>query len=375
MNRRQYMGWALFLIASLSFLGGIIGGFLGIGVLDRILFPGSISRDVILQESSVIIDVVDKLEPSVVSISSEAAPTQDIFGREFEGRSGAGTGIIISKDGLILTNKHVVPVDSEISVTLSDGQLVEDAVVIDRDPFNDIAYLKIETDEELEPAELGDSDQVVTGQRVIAIGNVLGQFSNSVTSGIISAIGRPVLATDRTGTEVEQLQGLLQTDAAINPGNSGGPLVNIQGQVIGINTAVAGNAENIGFAIPINQVKAGIASIEEEGRLIRPYLGVRYINIDSAVARDEDLDVSDGALLIGSSSQPAILPGSPAEEAGLLEGDIIVAVDGQDIDRKSPLGVKLSRYRAGETIELAILRDGEELDIDVTLEEAPEDLF
>ena len=204
---------------------------------------------------------------------------------------------------------------------------------------------------------------------------MLGQFSNSVTSGIISAIGRPVLATDRTGTEVEQLQGLLQTDAAINPGNSGGPLVNIQGQVIGINTAVAGNAENIGFAIPINQVKAGIASIEEEGRLIRPYLGVRYINIDSAVARDEDLDVSDGALLIGSRSQPAILPGSPAEEAGLLEGDIIVAVDGQDIDRKSPLGVKLSRYRAGETIELAILRDGEELDIDVTLEEAPEDLF
>lgn len=371
--KRKYAGWSLFLVASLSFLGGIIGGFLGIGVLDRILFPGDANRDVILQESSVIIDVASQLEPSVVSITAESAPTQDIFGRDFEGRSGAGTGIIISEDGLIMTNKHVVPSDSEITVTLWDDVLVDDVEVVDRDPFNDIAYLRIRTEEELQPAELGDSDQVVTGQRVIAIGNVLGQFSNSVTSGIISAIGRPVLASDGTGSEIEQLQGLLQTDAAINPGNSGGPLVNIQGQVIGVNTAVAGNAEGIGFAIPINQVRAGIESIEREGRLVRPYLGVRYVNIDSQVARDEDLDVQDGALIV-SGSQTAIIEDSPADQAGLEEGDIIVRIDGEDIDRESPLSVRLSRYQVGDKIEIEIIREGEEISLEAVLEEVPNGL-
>ncbi|MEX0934583.1 MAG: trypsin-like peptidase domain-containing protein [Candidatus Saccharimonadales bacterium] len=365
-NKMVWLGVPLVVVV--SFVGGIIGGFLGVGVLDEMLFGVDRSREVILQESSAIIDVVNQLEPSVVNITSEGAPRYDIFGREFEGRGGAGTGIIISEDGLIITNKHVVPENSRIAVTLYDDTFYEDVEVIARDPFNDIAYLRIDSDEDLMPAELGDSDQVMVGQKVVAIGNVLGRFSNTVTTGIISAIGRPVIATG-DGIESESLEGLFQTDAAINPGNSGGPLVNIQGQVIAINTAVAGGAENIGFAIPINQAKGGIASILESGRLIKPFLGVRYITLNSQIAQNRDIDINEGALLVGDDEAAAIVEGSPAEAAGLEAGDVIIKVDDVDVDRKQPLSVILGRYKAGDNIELVVIRGGEELNIGVVLAE------
>ncbi|MEX0748440.1 MAG: trypsin-like peptidase domain-containing protein [Candidatus Saccharimonadales bacterium] len=366
------IGWVLFAVATLAFLGGIIGGFLGIGVLDRMLFGNAMNREVVLQESSVIIDVANQLEPSVVSITAEGAPQTDIFGREFEGRSGAGTGIIISADGLILTNRHVVPEDSDISVTLADGSLYDDVAVVARDPLNDIAYLKLATESELTPAELGDSDQVVVGQRVIAIGNVLGRFSNSVTSGIISAIGRPITANTGNGSlDTEQLHGLLQTDAAINPGNSGGPLVNIEGQVIGVNTAVAGGAENIGFAIPINQVKAGIESIMTQGRLVKPYLGIRYVTLNRQIAAAEGLDIDEGAYITAATDQNAVLPDSPAATAGLRAGDIIVAVNGAPVDYARPLAVHMSRFQAGDELELNVFRKQQQIEVAVKLAEIP----
>ncbi|MEX0668343.1 MAG: trypsin-like peptidase domain-containing protein [Candidatus Saccharimonadales bacterium] len=365
-SKMVWLGVSLVIVV--SFIGGIIGGFLGVGVLDEILFDTDRSRDVILQESSAIIDVVNQLEPSVVNITSEGVPRYDIFGHEFEGRGGAGTGIIISEDGLIITNKHVAPENSSIAVTLHDDTFYEDVEVVARDPFNDIAYLRIDSDKDLIPAELADSDKVIVGQKAVAIGNVLGRFSNTVTTGIISAIGRPVVAAG-DGIEAESLEGLFQTDAAINPGNSGGPLVNVQGQVIGINTAVAGGVDNIGFAIPINQAKGGIASILENGRLIKPFLGVRYITLNAQTARSQGIDIDKGALLVGDDEAGAIVEDSPAEAAGLEAGDVIVKVDDVDVNRQQPLSVILGRYKAGDSLELVVIRNDQELNIEVVLAE------
>lgn len=366
-------GWIIFILGVLSFLGGALGGFLSIGLLDDVLFDRDSSREVVLQESAVIIDTVEELEPSVVSIESEGGPQVDIFGREFETPSGAGTGVVVSGDGVVLTNRHVVPEESEITITTSDGTVYEDVEVIDRDPFIDIAYLQLETEEELKAVEIGDSDQVSVGQRVLAIGNALGEFSNTVTSGIISGIGRPIVARGQ-GQQTEQLQGLFQTDAAINPGNSGGPLVNIQGQVIGINTAVAGEAEGIGFAIPINQITAGLESIEEEGRLIKPFLGVRYFMLSPNIADEVGLEVDEGAYLSDDATESPIVEGSPADAAGLEAGDVITHVDGNEINRSNNLATALGRYRAGDEVELRYIRDGEEYSVDVELDEAPTDL-
>lgn len=352
-----------------ALLGGLIGGFLGIFFInDYFSLSKDRSRQVVLEESSAIIEVAGKLKPSVVSIVTEI-PQLDHFGQVRGTQSGAGTGIIIREDGLILTNKHVIPESSsKITVVGSDGQEYEGSVLA-RDPFNDIAYVKI-AGNGFTPAELGDSDQVVVGQKVVAIGNALGEFDNTVTSGIISGIGRPVTAGDATG-EVERLQDLFQTDAAINPGNSGGPLVDINGKVIGMNTAIADNAENIGFAIPINQAKAGIVSVENTGKLTKPYLGVRYVSITKEYAKANSLPVEQGAYVIGGDSRPAIIDGSPAAKAGLREKDIIVKVNGQDVTKTSSLVTLIGKYQVGDEIVLRILREGQPQEVKVKLEELP----
>lgn len=370
--RARLIGWGLFALVLMSFFGGILGGFLGVGLLDGVLFDSRSSREVVLEESSVIIDTVEELEPSVVSIESEGATRTDIFGREFEGSERAGSGVIVSSDGIVLTNRHVVPGDSAVSITTSDGEVYDDVEVIDRDPFIDIAYLQLEG-KGFEAAEIGDADQVEVGQRVIAIGYALGEFRNTVTSGIISGIGRPVVARGNN-LETERLQGLFQTDAAINQGNSGGPLSNIEGQVIGINTAVAGNAEGIGFAIPINQITAGLESIREEGRLIKPYLGVQYIMLTPSVAEEENLDITEGAYLLDTPGESPVLADSPAQAAGLQAGDIIVAVEGTEITQEYSLATALTQYQAGEEIELTYVRGGQEETVSLELGEAPSDL-
>lgn len=369
----RHVGWGIFILAVVSFFGGLIGGFLGVGVLDDLVFDSDTSREVTLQESSVITNIAQELRPSVVSIETESAPRFDMFGREFNQRTGSATGVIVSKDGIVLTNKHVVPDNGKIIVRDHQGKVYKDVEVIDRDPFNDIAYLRIRTGGELQPAELGDSDQVEVGQRVIAIGNALGVFSNTVTSGIISGIGRPVTATGGGGG-AEQLQGLFQTDAAINPGNSGGPLVNIAGQVIGLNTAIAGDAENIGFAIPINQVTPGLESIREHGRIIKPFLGIRYVTVDSQIAKRFDLDVTKGAYVPESGGRPSIVPDSPADEAGIQPGDVITAINGKPIDQENNLALAIIQHQAGETVSVTLNRNGKEQTVEVTLDEAPDDL-
>lgn len=334
-------------------------------------FPGVIpvdKRQILVQERSAMVAVAERVAPSVVSITSESQADGLL-----RGQSGAGTGIIISEDGLILTNKHVVPADAtRFSVFTSDGKEYQDAKVVARDVLNDVAFVRINA-KGLRAAELGDSSQVSVGQKVVAIGNALGQFQNTVTEGIISGLGRPIIAGDAAGTRFESLENLLQTDAAINPGNSGGPLVNLEGQVIGINTAIAGDGQNLGFAIPINEAKAAIASVKERGRIVRPYLGVRYIAITRDIAQRNDLPVESGAW-VAAEEAAAVISGSPAAKAGFKSGDIITKVGSAKVDARNSLTALIGRHRVGDQVTLTVIRDRRTLKVKVTLEEAPQSL-
>ncbi len=337
-----------------------------------------------INESQLVNAIANNVGPSVVSVNvtSKAQQSFDFFGYSTGGgtQESAGTGIIISDDGFILTNRHVVPAGtSSVSVTLSDGTQLDNVDVIgrtaDSDPL-DVAFLKI-TDakgHKLTKATLADSANVQVGDRVVAIGNALGQFQNTVTSGIISGYGRSVEAGDSSGAgATETLQNLFQTDAAINQGNSGGPLVNINGEVIGVNTAVAGSgAQNIGFAIPINDVKGLVTSVLNKGKLERPYLGVRYVNLTDDYAYQYNLTTKRGAYIVPSRNGAAsIQKGSPADKAGLKEKDIITKIDGTAIDEKNSLTSLIGRKTVGDEVTLTVVRDGKEQTIKVRLEAAP----
>jgi serine protease Do len=253
---------------------------------------------------------------------------------------------------------------------MSDGKQYTGAKVVSRDPLNDIAFIKINASG-LPAAKLGDSTKVEVGQQVVAIGNALGQFQNSVTSGIISGIGRPITAGDQ-GSASEELSNLFQTDAAINPGNSGGPLVNLAGEVIGMNTAVAGQgSQNIGFAIPMNEVVPLIAGVKSSGKIVRPYIGVRYVLLTPEIAASNDLKTTSGAWLVGTTGVPAVIAGGPADKAGIKDGDIITKIDGKSIDEShSPLSL-IAGKKVGDKIVLTVVRDGKTQTISVTLQEAP----
>lgn len=329
------------------------------------------------QEGGLITRIVDEVGRSVVSINVVSSGRQQtFFGSIPVERESAGTGFIISDDGVVVTNRHVVPESADnISVTLSDGTELDDVTVIgrtsDSDPL-DIAFLKIndKKDKELSPAKLGDSTKVEVGQRVVAIGNALGQFQNTVTSGIISGYGRSVQTAGEQG--VDTLQNLFQTDASINEGNSGGPLVNMQGEVIGINTAVAGGAENIGFAIPISDVQGLVKSVLEKGELLRPYLGIRYITLTDDIAYRLNLDTKRGAYIVPQSGgTDSVIQGSPADKAGLKEKDIVIRVNDINIDEKNSLASVLGRFSVGDKVNLTVVRGNETINVDVTLEAAP----
>ncbi|MFO0862711.1 MAG: trypsin-like peptidase domain-containing protein [Candidatus Saccharibacteria bacterium] len=326
------------------------------------------SKNIVVSEQNATIDIAKKVSPSVVSITSSVTQ-QDMFGRTTSGEA-AGTGIIISSDGLILTNKHVVADGGNFSVITSDGKEYKNAKLLASDPTNDIAFLKIDASG-LQPATLGDSSKVEVGSFVVAIGNALGQFQNTVTTGVISGKARPVTAGDGQGAS-ERLTNLFQTDAAINPGNSGGPLVNIDGQVIGMNTAVAGQgSQGIGFAIPVNDIKADITSLQEKGKLVRAYLGVRYIPITASFAQENGLGVTYGAYIHGSGNTLAVISGSPAAKAGLKEGDIILKVNDIKIDENSSLSSAVNQFKVGDTVTLTVFRDGKEQQLKVQLAENP----
>lgn len=352
------------IVLAIGLIGGALGGalFVRYGAkhipVDR--------KQVLVEQSSAVTEVVKKVSPSVVSITSEST-AQNFFGQS-QSVEGAGSGVIVSDDGLILTNKHVVSeTNASYTVFTSDGKQYKAAVVA-RDPINDIAFIRISA-KGVKAADLGDSSQLAVGQAVVAIGNALGQFQNTATQGIISGLGRPIVAGG--GGTAESLQNLIQTDAAINPGNSGGPLVDLEGRVIGINTAVSGEGQNIGFAIPINDAKPLIDSVKKEGKIVRPYLGVRYIPITKEIAEANKLPTNQGAYISGSASSPAIVAGSPAEKAGLKQGDIIVKIGNDEVSEKNALTTLIARHKVGEKVQLTIIRDGKSQTVDVTLEAAP----
>lgn len=329
-------------------------------------------RQTVVQEGDVIADVAQKVGPSVVSIITEQQSTlrSSLYGTRTRTSQAAGTGFIIDSSGLLLTNKHVVPEGtSMVSVITSAGTRYDKVEVIGRDPLNDLAVLKVSNAKDFTAVKLGDSDVVRTGQKVIAIGNALGQFQNTVTSGIISGMGRPIEAGDEEGSATEQLTNLFQTDAAINSGNSGGPLLNFNGEVIGINTAVAADAENIGFSIPVNEAKGIIESVKTTGKLSRPYIGVQYRMLDPDSASELNLDVKKGAYI--SKETGSVVSGSPAEKAGLKAGDVITAVNSVELNETISLASAVGRFKVGETVELKVVRAGKELKIKLTLAEAP----
>ena len=313
----------------------------------------------------VITSIAESVSPSVVSIVTNVT-TQTIFGAT-KGEA-AGTGIIVSKDGYVLTNKHVVSGADKVEVILSDGTSYTNVTVVGSDPLNDIAFLKINGVDNLSPAELGDSATTRVGQEVVAIGNSLGQYQTTVTSGIISGKGRPITAGSEGTGETESLTDLLQTDAAINPGNSGGPLLNRSGQVIGVNTAVAANAQGIGFAIPINATKGALKQVLAGKGVERSYLGLRYVTLTPDVARQYNVSVTQGAYIIGAEGSPGVLPGSPADKAGLREKDIIKKVNNMTVGPQGGVSSLIGEYAPGDTVSLLVLRDGRELTLKATLE-------
>lgn len=330
-------------------------------------------KKIVTSQSQLISQIARTVDPSVVSVNVNVS---DALGLA----QASGTGIIIDRSGLIVTNRHVVPAGAtNVSVTLSDGTELKDVSVLGRTSDSDtldVAFLKINDTQghKLTPATLGNSSKVQVGDDVVAIGNALGQFQNTVTSGIISGYGRSLQAGDSSGSSAESLVDLFQTDAAINEGNSGGPLVNLNGQVIGINTAVAGGgAQNIGFAIPINDVKGLIDQVVKSGKFARPYLGVRYVQLTGDIASQFKLDVQDGAFIAPNSdpANPSILPDTPAAKAGLKVNDVITAVDGTKIDQQHSLTALLSQHQPGDKVRLTILRAGKTLHITVTLGTAP----
>lgn len=368
-NNKRTFGFKHAGIVALSFIAGIAGSWVGLGtgiVKPDVTQTITQNRDkIVLQQGEIFADVAERVSPSVVSIVTEI--NNDTPFGNFS-NEGAGTGIIISKDGYVLTNKHVIPENAtSVSVVQSDGTLYENVSVVGRDPLNDIAFLKINDVNDLVAAELGDSGKVQIGQQVIAIGNALGQFRNTVTSGIISGLGRPITAG--SGTDAERLEDLFQTDTAINPGNSGGPLLNLDGQVIGVNTAIAQRAEGIGFAIPINSAKGLIKTVTTDGKVSRAYIGVRYVTIDAELAKDRNLPVKRGAYIASQDEQNAVVPGGPADKAGIKNNDIIVKVNDTEINDRRGLAGLLAEFTPGDTVTLTILREGKQMEIKVKLEE------
>jgi len=361
-------------------------------------------------EESALIDAVEKASPAVVSIiatkdmpvyrQQTANPFGDNGANPFGGfffnfntpeldengnqvyqkqNIGGGSGFIITNDGLVATNKHVVAGDDmEYTVVTSDGTEYKSKIVA-RDTVLDIAVIQILDEKGGKPSnlpvvEFGKSDDLKIGQRVFAVGYALAEYANTVTSGIISAVGREITASDGL-MSAEHISNLIQTDAAINPGNSGGPLVNLAGQVVGINTAIAGNSEGIGFVIPIDEARPVLDSVLKNGKIVRPYIGVRYQMLTPEIAEQFNLQITQGARLIEDQKNnlPAVVKGSPANKAGLVVGDVILKINNEDLTMENDLRDVINKYDIGKELTLKIWRAGEEKEIKLTLVEQPQE--
>lgn len=362
----KYVTVIIFLLAG-CFAAGLGGGYVGshlggsLTVIDR--DAAKDGNAVVSKEEKDISAVATKVGPSVVSIVTTGESRSFYGGTQTQ--EGAGTGIILSKDGYILTNKHVIADSQQLSVIKSDGTVYRNARVIGTDPLNDLAFVKVDGVNDFRPATLGDSSSIRIGQNVVAIGNALGEFQNTVTSGIISGTGRPISA--QGGNSVETLTDLIQTDAAINPGNSGGPLTNLSGQVIGINTAVAEDSQGIGFSIPINSAKGIIKNLLKTGKVERAYLGINYISITPDTAKKYNLSVKKGAYVTNNDGT-SVISGSPADKAGIKDKDIITKVGDLTVGEHGSVASLVSEYSIGDTVRLTIIRGGKTMTVDVVLQ-------
>ncbi len=405
-------GIAALLVMGFFLSAGIIGGsgdeeenfwnglFESISDVSRENPDIPVSADNASIQEDLIVNAVKKAQPAVVSViitknvpileqyydDSVSSPFDDFFGpgSGFDFRVpqyrekgtekkevGGGSGFVVSSDGYIITNNHVVnEKDAEYTIFTNDGKKYP-AKVVAGDTLNDIAVLKIQA-KDLPYLTFGDSEKILVGQTAIAIGNPLLEFENSVSVGVVSGLSRSIVAGGGGG-QSEQLDGVIQTDAAINPGNSGGPLLNLKGEVIGVNVAVA-SAENIGFSLPSNLVKKTFESVKENGKIVRPYLGVRYIQINEQIKEVNKLSVDYGVLVARGKNEGelAVLPGSPADKAGLVENDIILEVDGKKLDKDSSLARIVAGKNVGDTIKLKVMSKGEEKEISVKLTEMKE---
>ncbi len=328
----------------------------------------------VLTEESVVTDVAEMASPSVVTVSIQTPARRILQLNPFGGISSRieggspqdiGSGFIISKDGLIVTNKHVVSVEGATYKVITSDNKEYDVAEINKDPANDLAIIKINADN-LVPVELGDSANLKVGQFVVAIGTALGEFRHTVTTGVISGLGRGITAGSAFEGYVERLDDVIQTDAAINPGNSGGPLLNSAGQVIGINVAVASGAQNIGFAIPINVIKEGLKQFEATGKFAaKSFLGVSYQMVSQQTAILNN--VPQGAYVLD------VVSPSAAEKAGIKIDDIIVEFNGEKVsDDPEGLSQLISKYKPGDEVSIKVWRDGQTLDLKATLSESSE---
>ncbi len=338
-------------------------------------------------EKSPVVQIAKKVCPAVITIviSRDLPKVEGYYFLPFGGENvimprlgngkkektkiGGGSGFIISQDGYILTSNHVVG-DKEADYTvIFEPERMYPAKVVSRDPINDAAFLKI-NEKDMPFLNLGDSDAIELGEEVVAVGNALGEFHDTVSTGVVSGLSRYITAFSDGGHQAENLRGLIQTDAAINPGNSGGPLVDMDGNVIGINTAMVMGAQNIGFAIPINYIKKDWEEVRKYGKVKRPFMGVKYILLNKEIAEKNKLPVNYGALIVREVlGEEPIIKGSSAEKGGLKEFDLILECQGEKIDEKNSLSQILQKYKIGDEIKLKVLREEKEIELKVKLDE------
>lgn len=316
---------------------------------------------VVVDEQSAVINVVEQASPAVVSIVTKSVDFDPLRG-PVNSEQGIGTGFIVKGSGVILTNNHVVSDEAVDYLVVTKDKKTYPVVKIFRDASNDIAILTLNASN-LPTVDLGDSSKLKVGQKVVAIGNALGRFDNTVTTGVVSGIGRGVTASDPFSAGSETLENVIQTDAALNPGNSGGPLLDLSGKVIGINFAVTQGAQNIGFVIPINIAKPILDGFLKEGRIVKAFLGVGYRMIDTSIGQLSNLP--PGAFV------QTVVKGSPAEKAGLKAGDIITKINNDAINSDNPLSREINGKKVGDSINITVNRDGQTLNFSATLEEAP----
>lgn len=364
--------------ASTLLLVLVLGALIGIGLyqasvkgylpfqanLPQIQTPLQEKVQTILTEENAVINVVEKSSSSVVAIGATKKVVNpfDPFSVPRNQSSTIGTGFVVSDKGIVVTNKHVViDTDTKYNVITKDGKKYE-VKKIYRDPILDLAIIQTDGGG-LSALELGDSSKLKVGQMVIAIGNALGKFTNTVTTGVVSGLGRRVVAGDPFSGSAESLDDLIQTDAAINPGNSGGPLLNSSGQVIGVNVATTEGAQNIGFAIPINAVKKIVDEFVTKGTVSRPFLGIKYrfISKDAAIM----YEVPPGAYI------QDVIEGSSADKAGIAPGDIITKIDGTPVTEESKISQVISSKKIGDSIPLTVWNEGQERSVTATLQELP----